>query len=241
MLTADLQSLLTVIVAGFIAPVVVLQLTGRQARAARKAEAEQARSDKERDWQRQDEVAAKAAAVAAAAAEAQRVALERTEQASRAAAETAKVTAAVAREALETQQHTLAIQKEAIDRTRSAAELAAAETADIKLELNVIHHLANSALTAARQSELDAVEESERRLQQNIQRTADLKLPVDSRDADALIVKQVRIKELKEILAERAAVMKLVEREQQAAKTVKDATVSTRTESKQEEGDHTTV
>lgn len=207
MLTADLQSLLTVIVAGFIAPVVVLQITGRQARAARLAEGKQAREDKERDWARQDKVAEKAAAVAAAALEAQRVAIVRTEEA-------AKVAADIAEKALETQQHALTIQKAAIARADEVASTGQTEMLKIMEQVNATHALVNSDMTEARKLELEAVRSGAKWLSERIELGKKQGQQPEPGDVAELAQKHKRIDELEQILAARAAVLVRVEAEQ---------------------------
>lgn len=62
---------------------------------------------------------------------------------------------AVAAKAAEAARLLLAAQQETIKRTDEVAKVAASADKDITKQLSIIHHLVNSELTAARQTELD--------------------------------------------------------------------------------------
>lgn len=201
--SSDFFSFLLAVVVGGVVPIVILSITGRQAKAAMREKWKQEREEKQADWDRLDKVAAKAAETARLALEAQ----ARTELAAQAAAETAQL-------ALETQQRTLEVQQEAIARADEASATGATALLKIQEQVTAVHALTNSDMTAARELELKAVQDGERFLWERIKLGRRFDQEPSASDEAELAQKRKRIEELEHILAERAAVLVRVEAEQ---------------------------
>jgi hypothetical protein len=128
----------------------------------------------------------------------------------------------VAEQAAEAAELLLAAQKESIARTDAVAERVAAATSTTTAQLNAIHTLVNSDMTAARQSELDQTRVTLAVLRKVV--ALDLAAGRDPAEADRATIDatEARIAELEAILEDRLAQQQAVEAGTRAAKTTLD-------------------
>jgi hypothetical protein len=150
--------------------------------------------DKQQDWGRQDEVAARA---------------ERAVQAM--AASQALIARQAAQEARDAAARLLAAQQASIARTDEVARLAAERGAAQSAQLRDIHVLVNSDMTAARQEALDQTRLTLLALEKLVQ--LDRAAGREPTDADLAAVDEakVRVDELQAVLADRLAQQRILE------------------------------
>lgn len=188
------QVIFVALIVSIFAPLIMAMLTGRQQRMS-----------KQQDWDRQDQLAARAEAaaeaLAARTAEALRIT---TEEAATKVAETAHLL--------------LEAQASQAQRTDEVARLAAKNQAIMTTQLIQIHTLVNSDMTAARQELLDQTRITLMMLRTIISDDVQAGRPSRPDDLQAITDTERRIDTLRAILADRLAQQKIVEREQQEAK-----------------------
>lgn len=171
-----------------LAPIVLMWLTSRERRR-----------EKLEDYERQDQVAAKAEKVAIDAAKASKLLADNQREIAVHAAEAAKLL-------LENQQSTLA-------RTDEVARVAAATATDHQSQLKQIHILVNSDMTAARQGELDQTRITLVMLKKIVAMNVRDNRPPNAEDLTAILTTEARINELQAILADRLVQTKAIEAE----------------------------
>jgi hypothetical protein len=216
--------LVGVLVVGLLVPVFLLARTERHRQEDNERSDRLHREDRDAEWARQDEVAAKAAAtaedIAQRADRAAALLLERQDQSATAQQEVARKAAAVAEQANEAarllsirQDESYAATQLVAAQAKEAARLLAENTAlvaesasETGKKLDTIHALVNSNMTQAMQSEFEAVGRELTGMKELIELRRSLGQEPSQDALTALAKTQAKLAELESNLIERARI-----------------------------------